>query len=157
MASADQVLAKFIASGQVWYVSRPDKQPALLTDIGDSGVEHDGVCLFPGRKEVLRFLRASNVLPGQFRPRRGAPHPHRPESIGSFVRSCRLYSPYLCLPWRVSGGDRFNLYFLEIKQLLATARQAQAPAVSRPSSGDLLIEQHYRSVFGYQRLRFSDN
>ena len=28
-----------------------------------------------------------------------APHPRRPESVGSFVRSCRLYSPYLCLPW----------------------------------------------------------
>ena len=36
MASANQVLSEFIASGQVWYVSRPDKQPALLTDIGDS-------------------------------------------------------------------------------------------------------------------------
>jgi hypothetical protein len=157
MASANQVLSEFIASGQVWYVSRPDQEPALLTDIGASDAGHDGVCLFSSRKQALHFLRASNVLPGQFRPRRGAPHPHRPESIGSFVRSCRLYSPYLCLPWPAAGGQRFNLYFLEIKQLLAAARQAQAPAVPRPYSDALLTEQVDRSVLGYQRLRFSDN
>ena len=142
MASANQVLSEFIAAGQVWYVGRPDKRPALLTDVGEFDAGQDGVCLFPGRKEALKFLRASNALPGQFRPRRGAPNPRRPEGVGSFVRSCRRYSPYLCLPWP-AGGGQFNLYFLEIKQLLAAARQAQAPT---------------NQDFGfYQRLRFSDN
>ena len=149
MASANQVLSEFIAAGQVWYVSRPGKRPALLTEVGESDAGQDGVCLFPGRKEALRFLRASNVLPGQFRPRLGAPHPRRPGGIGSFVRLCRRYSPYLCLPWS-AGGGQFNLYFLEIKQLLAAARQAQAPDA-------LPTEQISRFVFDYQRIRFSDN
>jgi hypothetical protein len=143
--SANQVLSEFIAAGQVWYVGRPDKRPALLTDMGLSEGGQDGVCLFPGRQEALNFLQASNVLPGQFRPRCGAPHPRRPEGVGSFVRACRRYSAYLCLPWPAAGGDGFEFYFLKIKQLLAAARQAEAPA------------GHWPFLFDYQRIRFSEN
>ncbi|MBY0524167.1 MAG: hypothetical protein K2R98_12250 [Gemmataceae bacterium] len=157
MKSANQVLSKFIASGQVWYVGRPDKQPALLTDVAESDEGHDGVCLFLGRKEALSFLRASKVPPGQFRPWRGAPHPRRSESIGSFVRACRLYSPYLCLPWPVAGGRQFNLYFLEIKQLLAAARRAHVPDAPSHPLGDGPTDQVFRFVYNDQRLRFSDN
>ena len=157
MDSANHVLSEFIAAGQVWYVGRPDKRPALLTDMGESDAGRDGVCLFLGRKEALNFLRASNVPPRQFQPRRGAPHPRRPEGVGSFVRACRRYSPYLCLPWPAAGGGQFNLYFLKIKQLLAAARQSQAPDASRRYFDDLPTEQVFRFVFDYQRLRFSDN
>jgi hypothetical protein len=155
--SANQVLSEFIAAGQVWYVAGPDKRPALLTDMGMSDAGHDGVCLFPGRREALDFLRASDVLPGQFRPRRGAPHPRRPESVGSFVRSCRRYSAYLCLPWPAARGQRFDLFFLEIKQLLAAARQAQAPPGPRRYFDDPHTQPLCRFVFDYQRFRFSDN
>jgi len=155
--SANQVLLKFIAAGQVWYVGRPDKQPALLTDVGESDEGLDGVCLFLGRKEALNFLRASDVQPGHFLPWRGAPHPRRPESIGSFVRGCRRYSPYLCLPWPAAGGRRFKLYFLEIKQLLSAARRAQASDAPKHCLDNLPTEQVFRFVFDYRRLRFSDN
>jgi hypothetical protein len=153
--SANQVLSEFIAAGQVWYLAKPDKWPALLTDLGLPDTEHDGVCLFSGRQEALEFLRASDVPPGQFRPRRGAPHPRRPAGVGAFVRACRRYSAHLCLPWRAAGGRQFDLYFLEIKQLLAAARRAQEPT----PPGHTFWDPHAEGSFGFdfRRLRFSDN
>lgn len=157
MASANQILSEFIAAGQVWYISQPGKRPALLTEVGVFDTAHDGVCLFPGRQEALDFLRASDVLSGQFRPRRGVPHRRRPNGVGSFVRECRHYSDYLCLPWPAADGGRFVLYFLEIKQLLAAAREAHPLAGSRPTIRDPLVEWVRRRMSGYQPFRFSDN
>jgi hypothetical protein len=123
--SIDQVLSEFIAADQVWYLGRSDHRPALLSDLGlDDG--QDGVCLFHSQRQALDFLRKSNVPPGSFRPRRGAPHPRRPLGVGSFVRACRKYSPFLCLPWPTARSRRFDFYFLEIKHLMAAARQGQA-------------------------------
>ncbi|MFK5037076.1 hypothetical protein ACI4BF_28385, partial [Klebsiella pneumoniae] len=82
MNPADKVLAKFITAGEVWYLAGPDKRPALLTDVGPPETGADGICLFRGRQEALEFLRASEAMPGQFRPRRGAPHPRRPGGVG---------------------------------------------------------------------------
>jgi hypothetical protein len=157
LASANQVLSEFIAADQVWYVSLPGKRPALLSEVGVFDTAHDGVCLFRGRQEALDFLRASDVLPGQFRPRRAVPHRRRPQGVGSFVRECRHYSDFLCLPWPAADGGRFVFYFLEIKQLLAAAREVHPPAVARPPFGDPLAEWVQQRVSSHQLFRFSDN
>ncbi len=157
MPSANQVLSAFIAAGQVWYVALPDKRPALLTDVGLSDDGLDGVCLFQGRQQALDFLWGANVLPGRFKPRRGAPHPRRPEGVGAFVRACRRYSDFLCLPWPAAGGQRFDFFFLEIKQLLASAQQAGPSAGRQHARDDPPTEQGWQFRFDYRWLRFSGN